>query len=135
MWKDIWVKRLKFKYATRISFASDVDKFDGSRCEPTKLFVFVRKVVDLVDVRIITNCSMNRIHQDSLKVLVGGVLQFKGEEFENFSAIANQVLWDSWDYDFFHTTDASLLPRGESPITVPTLRLLKPYDELFVDFQ
>nr|GFB66298.1 protein disulfide-isomerase-like [Tanacetum cinerariifolium] len=57
------------------------------------------------------------------------------EEFENFSAVANQVLWESWDYDFFHTTDATLLHRGESPITVPTLRLLKPYDELFVDSQ
>ena len=38
------------------------------------------------------------------------------------------------DYDFAHTSDAKLLPRGES-VTGPVVRLFKPFDELFVDFR
>ncbi|PWA41374.1 PDI-like 1-1 [Artemisia annua] len=75
---------------------------------------------------------------DDEKISIVGIFPtFSGEEFENFTAIANQVLWDSWDYDFYHTTDASLIPRGESSslTTKPALRLLKPFDELFVDSQ
>lgn len=36
------------------------------------------------------------------------------------------------DYDFAHTLDAKVLPRGES-VEGPVLRLFKPFDELFVD--
>lgn len=57
--------------------------------------------------------------------------KFAGEEFENFTALAEKL---RSDYDFGHTLDAKLLPRGE-PVEKPTLRLLKPFDELFVDFQ
>lgn len=39
------------------------------------------------------------------------------------------------EYEFGHTTDAKLLPRGESSVTGPIIRLFKPFDELFVDFQ
>ncbi|PWA61461.1 PDI-like 1-1 [Artemisia annua] len=75
---------------------------------------------------------------DDEKISIVGIFPtFSGEEFENFTAIANQVLWDYWDYDFFHTSDASLIPRDESSslTTKPALRLLKPFDELFVDSQ
>ncbi|KAM6596073.1 hypothetical protein CsatA_006597 [Cannabis sativa] len=37
------------------------------------------------------------------------------------------------DYDFAHTTDAKLVPRGESLVTGALVRFLKPFDELFVD--
>ncbi|KAF5763223.1 putative protein disulfide-isomerase [Helianthus annuus] len=73
---------------------------------------------------------------DKEKISIVGIFStFSGEEFDKFTVIANEMLWDSWDFDVFHTTDASLLPRGESSVTTPTLRLLKPYDELFVDSQ
>lgn len=39
------------------------------------------------------------------------------------------------DYDFGHTLDAKLLPRGDSSVSGPVVRLFKPFDELFVDFQ
>lgn len=55
--------------------------------------------------------------------------KFSGEEFENFMALADKL---RSDYDFGHTLDAKLIPRGES-VSKPTLRLLKPFDELFVD--
>ncbi|MBA0837232.1 hypothetical protein Goarm_009407, partial [Gossypium armourianum] len=39
------------------------------------------------------------------------------------------------DYEFGHTLDAKHLPRGESSVTGPVVRLFKPFDELFVDFK
>ncbi|MBA0823997.1 hypothetical protein Goarm_020687, partial [Gossypium armourianum] len=39
------------------------------------------------------------------------------------------------DYDFGHTLDAKHLPRGESSVVGPLVRLFKPFDELVVDFK
>lgn len=70
---------------------------------------------------------------DEKKVFVVGIFPtLSGEEFENFTILADKL---RSDYDFGHTTNAELLPRGESSVTTPTIRLLKPFDELFVDFQ
>ncbi|RVX22596.1 Protein disulfide-isomerase [Vitis vinifera] len=71
---------------------------------------------------------------DNKIVIVSGwsVPKFSGEEFENFTAVAEKF---RSDYDFVHTSDAKFLPRGESSVTGPLVRLLKPFDELFVDFQ
>ena len=63
---------------------------------------------------------------------VGIFPKFSGEEYENFTALAEK--WRS-DYDFGHTLDAKHLPRGESTVTGPVVRLFKPFDELYVDFQ
>lgn len=69
---------------------------------------------------------------DEKKIFIVGVFpKFSGEEFENFLALADKL---RSEYDFGHTLDAKLLPRGESA-NKPTLRLLKPFDELFVDSQ
>ncbi|KAA8547045.1 hypothetical protein F0562_003474 [Nyssa sinensis] len=70
---------------------------------------------------------------DEKKIFVVGVFpEFSGEAFENFTILAEKL---RSDYDFGHTLDAKLIPRGESSVDRPTLRLLKPFDELFVDFQ
>ncbi|XP_027339712.1 protein disulfide-isomerase [Abrus precatorius] len=67
------------------------------------------------------------------KVAIVGVFpKFSGEEFNNFTALAEKF---RADYDFGHTLDAKHLPRGESSVTGPLVRLFKPFDELFVDFQ
>ena len=62
---------------------------------------------------------------------VGIFPKFSGEEYENFIVVADKL---RSEYDFGHTSNAELLPRG-SPVTSPTVRLLKPFDELFVDFE
>jgi protein disulfide-isomerase A1 len=56
--------------------------------------------------------------------------KFSGEEFENFLAVAEKL---RSDYEFGHTLDAKYLPRGESSVSGPLVRLFKPFDELFVD--
>lgn len=65
-------------------------------------------------------------------VIVGIFPKFSGEEYENFTALAEKL---RSDYEFGHTLDAKLLPRGESSVSGPTVRLFKPFDERFVDFQ
>ncbi|KAH0660606.1 hypothetical protein KY285_027265 [Solanum tuberosum] len=70
---------------------------------------------------------------DVNKIIIVGVFpEFSGEKFENFTAVAERL---RADYDFGHTSDAKLLPRGDSSVSGPVVRLFKPFDELFVDFQ
>lgn len=65
-------------------------------------------------------------------VIIGVFPNFSGEEFENYTALAEKL---RSDYEFGHTQNAKLLPRGESSVTGPVVRLFKPFDELFVDFK
>ncbi|XP_047311066.1 protein disulfide-isomerase-like [Impatiens glandulifera] len=75
--------------------------------------------------------SASRI--DEKKIFVVGIFpKFSGEEFENFTALSEKL---RSDYDFGHTLDAKLIPQGESSVNGPILRLLKPFDEKFVDFK
>ncbi|XP_047322378.1 protein disulfide-isomerase-like [Impatiens glandulifera] len=64
--------------------------------------------------------------------LVGIFPKFAGEEYEKFTALAEKL---RSDYGFAHTLDAKLIGRGDSSVSVPTIRLLKPFDERFVDSQ
>eukprot|EP00262_Sarcandra_glabra_P000353 TRINITY_DN1040_c2_g1_i1.p1 TRINITY_DN1040_c2_g1~~TRINITY_DN1040_c2_g1_i1.p1 ORF type:complete len:508 (-),score=103.52 TRINITY_DN1040_c2_g1_i1:494-1981(-) len=70
---------------------------------------------------------------DEKKVFVVGVFpKLSGEEFENFTILAEKL---RSEYDFGHTLDAKFLPRGESAVKGPIIRLFKPFDEHFVDFE
>ncbi|GJM85248.1 hypothetical protein PR202_ga01683 [Eleusine coracana subsp. coracana] len=64
--------------------------------------------------------------------IVGVFPAFDGSEFENFMAVAEKM---RADYDFLHTLDAGILPRGDKTVKGPLIRLFKPFDELFVDSQ
>ncbi|KZV19042.1 protein disulfide-isomerase [Dorcoceras hygrometricum] len=68
---------------------------------------------------------------DNTIFIVGVFPEFSGEEFENFTALAEKL---RSDYAFGHTLSSKFIPRGEA-VSKPTLRLLKPFDELVVDFQ
>ncbi|KAK8692216.1 hypothetical protein V6N13_075690 [Hibiscus sabdariffa] len=70
---------------------------------------------------------------DDKKIVVVGVFpKFSGKDFESYIALAEKL---RSDYEFGHTLDAKHLPRGESSVTGPVVRLFKPFDELFVDFK
>ncbi|XP_047336004.1 protein disulfide-isomerase-like [Impatiens glandulifera] len=64
--------------------------------------------------------------------IVGIFPKFSGEEFDNFLALAVKL---RSDYSFGHTLDAKFISEGDKSITGPTLRLLKPFDERYVDSQ
>ncbi|KAM7253289.1 hypothetical protein ACFE04_025907 [Oxalis oulophora] len=63
-------------------------------------------------------------------VIVGVFPKFSGEEYDNFIAAAEKL---RSDYVFGHTLDAKNLPRGDSSVSGPVIRLFKPFDELVVD--
>lgn len=63
---------------------------------------------------------------------VGIFPEFSGEKFKNFTTLSEKL---RSDYEFGHTLDAKHLPRGDSLVSEPTIRLFKPFDELVVDFQ
>ncbi|KAG8071020.1 hypothetical protein GUJ93_ZPchr0006g41161 [Zizania palustris] len=65
-------------------------------------------------------------------VVVGVFPEFSGGEFESFMAVAEKL---RADYDFRHTKDTGVLPRGDRTVKGPLVRLFKPFDELFVDSQ
>ncbi|MCD7466571.1 hypothetical protein HAX54_003399, partial [Datura stramonium] len=69
---------------------------------------------------------------DEKKIFVVGIFpDLSGENFENYLTLAEKL---RAEIDFAHTVDAKFLPWG-GPVDKPTLRLLKPFDELFVDFE
>ncbi|KAM7258690.1 hypothetical protein ACFE04_014431 [Oxalis oulophora] len=67
---------------------------------------------------------------DKKIVIVGIFPKFSGEEYENFIAVAEKL---RPEYEFGHTLEAKHLPRGESSVSGPVVRLFKPFDELFVE--
>ena len=58
--------------------------------------------------------------------------ELSGEKFKAFLALAEKL---RTNYEFAHTIDAKLLPRGDSSVSGPTIRLFKPFDEHVVDFE
>ncbi|KAF3337745.1 protein disulfide-isomerase-like protein [Carex littledalei] len=64
--------------------------------------------------------------------IVGVFSEFSGTEFDKFTELAEKL---RSDYTFAHTKDAKILPHGDSSVEVPFVRLFKPFDELFSDYQ
>ncbi|KAJ3700335.1 hypothetical protein LUZ61_004040 [Rhynchospora tenuis] len=69
---------------------------------------------------------------DKSITIVGVFPEFSGSEFDNFVALAEKL---RSEYTFGHTKDAKILPHGSSSVDGPFVRLFKPFDELFSDFQ
>lgn len=93
---------------------------------------YLKKQVGPASVEIKSVEDASKLIDEKKITLIGLFPVLSGEEFDNFTALAEKL---RSDYDFGHTLDAKLIPKGDSSITKPTLRLLKPFDELFVDFQ
>ncbi|KAK9062091.1 hypothetical protein SSX86_019276 [Deinandra increscens subsp. villosa] len=108
-----------------------VQDYKGPR-EAAGIIDFLKKQVGPASFEVKTPEDVGSLIDDKKIFVVGIFPTFSGEEFENFTIVADKL---RSDYDFGHTTNAQLIPRGESTVTTPTIRLLKPFDELFVDFQ
>jgi protein disulfide-isomerase A1 len=64
--------------------------------------------------------------------IVGVFSEFSGTEFDNFMMLAEKL---RSDYTFGHTKDAKIFPHGDLSVDAPFVRLFKPFDELFSDYQ
>ncbi|PIA47457.1 hypothetical protein AQUCO_01400244v1 [Aquilegia coerulea] len=108
----------------------DAQEYKGPR-EADGIVTYLKKQVGPASAEISSaEEASSRITGENVFV-VGLFPKFSGEEYLNFTILAEKL---RSDYDFGHTTDAKLLPRGDA-VTGPVVRLFKPFDELVVDFQ
>lgn len=108
-----------------------VQEYKGPR-EAEGIVEYLKKQSGPASVEIKSADDATTLVGENKVVIVGIFPEYSGEEYTNFTALAEKL---RSEYDFGHTTDAKLLPKGESSVAKPTLRLLKPFDELVVDFK
>ncbi|CAN8234163.1 unnamed protein product [Cochlearia groenlandica] len=106
-----------------------VQDYNGPR-EADGIVSYVKKQSGPASVEIKSADAASEVVGDQSVVIVGVFPKLSGEEFDSFIALADKL---RADYDFAHTLDAKLLPRGDSSVAGPVVRLFKPFDELFVD--
>ncbi|XP_047342114.1 protein disulfide-isomerase-like [Impatiens glandulifera] len=109
----------------------DIQEYKGPR-EAQGIVDYLKKQSGPSSFLIKTSEIVNSLIDANKVVVVGVFPEFSGEQFDNFMAVAEKL---RSDYEFGHTSDAKLLPRGDSSVTGPIVRLFKPFDELVVDFQ
>ncbi|CAI9291448.1 unnamed protein product [Lactuca saligna] len=93
---------------------------------------YLKKQVGPASVEITSTEEGNALVDGDNIVIVGVFPEFSGEKFGVFLTLAEHL---RLDYEFAHTLDAKLLPRGDSSVVGPIVRLFKPFDELVVDFK
>nr|KJB16308.1 hypothetical protein B456_002G222600 [Gossypium raimondii] len=109
----------------------NVQEYKGPR-EADGIVEYLKKQSGPASVEIKLTEDASNLIDDKKIVIVGVFPKFSGEEFESYMALAEKL---RSDYDFGHTLDAKHLPRGESSVVGPLVRLFKPFDELVVDFK
>ncbi|KAJ4874298.1 Protein disulfide isomerase-like 1-2 [Raphanus sativus] len=106
-----------------------VQDYNGPR-ESAGIVTYVKKQSGPASAEIKSADAAGEVIGEKNVVAVGVFPKLSGEEFDSFVALAEKL---RADYDFAHTLDAKLLPRGDSSVVGPVVRLFKPFDELFVD--
>ncbi|CAN8304532.1 unnamed protein product [Cochlearia groenlandica] len=106
-----------------------VQEYNGPR-EADGIVTYLKKQSGPASFEIKSADDAVEIVGDKKVVVVGLFPDLSGSEFDSFLATAEKL---RSDYEFAHTTDAKLLPRGESSVIGPLVRLFKPFDELIVD--
>nr|XP_043608491.1 protein disulfide-isomerase [Erigeron canadensis] len=107
-----------------------IQNYKGPR-EADGIVAYMKKQIGPASVEIKSAEDASAIIDEEKIVIVGIFPELSGEKFNTFLALAEKLLSD---YDFAHTLDAKLLPRGDSSVSGATVRLFKPFDELVVDF-
>ncbi|XP_010471945.1 PREDICTED: protein disulfide isomerase-like 1-2 [Camelina sativa] len=106
-----------------------IQDYNGPR-EADGIVTYVKKQSGPASVEIKSADVAAEVVGDKNVVAVGVFPKLSGDEFDSFMALAEKL---RADYDFAHTLDAKHLPRGDSSVQGPVVRLFKPFDELFVD--
>ncbi|XP_021771882.1 protein disulfide-isomerase-like [Chenopodium quinoa] len=107
------------------------DEYKGPR-KAEDLVKYVKKQLGPASVEIISVDDAATVIDQTRSFIVGVFPEFSGEEYENFTKLAEKL---RNDYEFVHTLDAKVLPRGDLSVKGPMIRLLKPFDDLFADFE
>ncbi|XP_078440703.1 protein disulfide-isomerase-like [Wolffia australiana] len=106
-----------------------VSDYQGPR-EADGIVEHLKKLMGPPSIEIKSSEDVTATFDDKKIYIIGVFPKFSGEEFDSFIDVAEK---SRSQYDFGHTLDAKNLPKGESNVKGPVVRLFKPYDELFVD--
>ncbi|CAN8312856.1 unnamed protein product [Cochlearia groenlandica] len=106
-----------------------VQEYNGPR-DAEGIVTYLKKQSGPASFEIKSADDASEVVGDKKVVVVGVFPKLSGSEFDSFLATAEKL---RSDYDFAHTSDAKLLPRGDSSVAGPVVRVFKPFDELFVD--
>ncbi|KAJ3675229.1 hypothetical protein LUZ60_004271 [Juncus effusus] len=106
-----------------------VQDYNGAR-EKEGIVEYLKKQVGPASVELKSEEEAEGFIGEKSVVIVGVFDEFSGSEFENFISIAEKL---RAEYNFGHSKDAKILPRGDSSLAAPFVRLFKPFDDLFAD--
>ncbi|KAF5768099.1 putative protein disulfide-isomerase [Helianthus annuus] len=106
-----------------------IQDYNGPR-EADGIVTYLKKQVGPASPEIKTKEDVESLIDDKKIFIVGIFPKFSGKEYDNYMILADKL---RSTHDFGHTSNAKLIPRGDSSVNKPTLRLLKPFDELVVD--
>ncbi|PAN06470.1 hypothetical protein PAHAL_1G266000 [Panicum hallii] len=113
------------------SQGDNAQEYNGPR-DADGIVEYLKKQVGPASVEIRSVEDATDLIGDKGVVVVGVFPAFGGSEYDNFMAVAEEM---RNDYDFLHTLDGSILPRGDKAVKGPAVRLFKPFDELYADSQ
>ncbi|RLN07859.1 protein disulfide isomerase-like 1-3 [Panicum miliaceum] len=104
-------------------------EYNGPR-DADGIVEYLKKQVGPASVEIKSVQDATDLIGDKGVAIVGVFPAFGGSEYDNFMAVAEKM---RNDYDFLHTLDGGILPRGDKAVKGPAVRLFKPFDELYAD--
>lgn len=107
-----------------------VQDYNGPR-DADGIVAYLKKQAGPASVEIKSTEDANNSIDEKKIFIVGLFTEFSGQEYANFITLAEKL---RSEYDFGHSLEAKFLPRGET-VKKPTLRVLKPFDELIADFE
>jgi len=110
---------------------ASVQDYKGPR-EADGIVKYLKKQAGPASVEIKSSEEATSLIGDKKVFIVGVFSTFDGEEYTNFTTVTETL---RSDYDFGHTSDATIIPLKDSPINPPFIRLFKPFDELYSDSQ
>ncbi|XP_010912581.1 protein disulfide-isomerase [Elaeis guineensis] len=109
-----------------------IQEYDGPIEGEVKIANYLKKQAGPASVEIKSSKDVDTLIKGKKIFIVAVFPDYSLKEFKRFKAVAEKL---RADYDFGHTLDAKLLPDGDLTVSGPIVRLFKPFDELFVDFQ
>ncbi|KAG1331174.1 Protein disulfide-isomerase [Cocos nucifera] len=110
----------------------NIQEYDGPIEAEGKIVEYLKKQAGPASVEIKSSEDVGTLIEGKKIFIVAVFPDYSRGEFKNFIAVAEKL---RADYDFGHTLDAKHLPHGDLTVSGPVVRLFKPFDELFVDFQ
>eukprot|EP00245_Coleochaete_scutata_P014976 TRINITY_DN64_c0_g1_i1.p1 TRINITY_DN64_c0_g1~~TRINITY_DN64_c0_g1_i1.p1 ORF type:complete len:497 (+),score=150.26 TRINITY_DN64_c0_g1_i1:242-1732(+) len=110
---------------------AEAQEYQGPR-EADGIVSYLKKQAGPSSVELTTSNQATEFFEENPVAVVGIFASLDSDDFKEFLAAANSL---RADHVFAHTVDASLLPVKSKPVSVPSIRLFKNFDEEFNDLE